>query len=121
MATRWSSGLSIAAAACLLAVAACATPTSMGPGVLRGWGYSQHVLPLTMDLDDVTAVVVHHCDQTWQAKEPYSGLGFYARGGENGLGHIARKYGVREIYYADVETFSVFGFWEETIVHLYGR
>lgn len=40
---------------------------------------------------------------------------------KNGIGTIARKYGIEEIYYADIETISVLGYWTQKRVHVYGR
>ncbi len=39
---------------------------------------------------------------------------------ENSIGSIAKEAGLREIYYADLETFSVLGIWTQYTVHVYG-
>jgi hypothetical protein len=39
---------------------------------------------------------------------------------ENSIGSIAKEAGFREIYYADLETFSVLGVWNQYRVHVYG-
>jgi len=40
----------------------------------------------------------------------------------NGIGEIAKKNGFNEIYYADLEIFSVLGgLWEQDYVHIYGK
>jgi len=39
---------------------------------------------------------------------------------ENSIGSIAKEAGFREIYYADLETFSVLGIWTQYRVHVYG-
>lgn len=39
----------------------------------------------------------------------------------NGLGDIAAKHGMQEIYYADLNIFNIFGIWGQDIVHVYGR
>ena len=39
----------------------------------------------------------------------------------NAVGDIAKKYGIKEIYYADIETFSVLGIWNQYTVHVYGK
>lgn len=42
--------------------------------------------------------------------------------GKNGLGDVARENGIKTIYYADIEQWSVlFGLWQTEIVHIYGR
>jgi hypothetical protein len=40
---------------------------------------------------------------------------------KNGIGEIARKNDIEEIYYADLETFSVLGIWQQRWVHVYGK
>lgn len=40
---------------------------------------------------------------------------------KNGIGTIAKKHGIEEIYYADIETISVLGYWTQKRVHVYGR
>lgn len=39
---------------------------------------------------------------------------------ENSIGSIAKQAGFSEIYYADLETFSVLGIWSQYSVHVYG-
>lgn len=43
------------------------------------------------------------------------------RVGKNGIGDIAREYGLTEIYFADIETLRILGIWEQEFVHVYGR
>jgi hypothetical protein len=40
---------------------------------------------------------------------------------KSGIGTIARKHGIEEIYYADIETTRIFRFWKRERVHIYGR
>lgn len=37
------------------------------------------------------------------------------------IGDIAKKNGMKEIYFADLETFSVLRIWNEYTVHVYGK
>lgn len=37
------------------------------------------------------------------------------------IGDIAKKNGLTEIYFADVETFSILTIWNEHTVHVYGK
>ena len=40
----------------------------------------------------------------------------------NGIGEIAKKNGITDIYFADIETVSVlFGIWQQQYVHIYGK
>ena len=38
-----------------------------------------------------------------------------------GIGDIARQHGLEEVYFADLETLSILGYWEQQWVHIYGR
>ena len=39
---------------------------------------------------------------------------------ENSIGSIAKDAGLKQIYYADIETFSILGIWTQYRVHVYG-
>jgi len=39
---------------------------------------------------------------------------------ENSIGSIAKDAGLSELYYADLETFSILGIWTQYRVHVYG-
>lgn len=39
---------------------------------------------------------------------------------ENSIGTIAKEAGFREIYYADLQTFSILGIWTQYRVRVYG-
>ncbi len=39
---------------------------------------------------------------------------------ENSIGSVAKQAGFTQIYYADLETFSVLGVWTQYRVHVYG-
>ena len=42
--------------------------------------------------------------------------------GTNGIGDVARRNGIKTVYYADIERLRVlFGLWQQNIVHVYGR
>lgn len=41
--------------------------------------------------------------------------------GDNGLGAIAKENGIEEIYYADVQTVSLFRYFRQDYVRVYGR
>ncbi|HJP39939.1 MAG TPA: hypothetical protein QF499_12545 [Gammaproteobacteria bacterium] len=40
---------------------------------------------------------------------------------ENGIGTIAKQHGIEEIYFADIETIMILGYWQQQRVHIYGR
>ena len=39
----------------------------------------------------------------------------------NAVGDIAREHGLSRVWYADLETFSVLGVWNEFTLHVYGE
>lgn len=39
---------------------------------------------------------------------------------ENGIGTIAKKHGINEIYYADIETTRVLWYWRQQRIQVYG-
>jgi hypothetical protein len=39
----------------------------------------------------------------------------------NAIGDIAKKHGIEEIYYADIERLSVLGIWNQYTVYVYGK
>lgn len=41
--------------------------------------------------------------------------------GNNGIGEIARKNGLTEVYFVDIETFRIWNIWEQEFIHVYGR
>lgn len=40
--------------------------------------------------------------------------------GSRGIGEIAKEHGFEEVYYADLETFSLLTVWTRQFVHVYG-
>ena len=39
----------------------------------------------------------------------------------NAIGDIAKKAGLEEVYFADIETLRILGIWTQTWVHIYGK
>lgn len=39
----------------------------------------------------------------------------------NAIGNIARKNGIETVYFADIETLSIFGIWNQHIINIYGE
>lgn len=91
-------------------------------GPLTGLVYSNVRYPLTRDLKPTpmpenTPAFGHII----QVKEPISGYGFYAKVNSNAIGDIAKKNGIKTLYFADQETFSILGIWTTNKVILYGE
>lgn len=39
----------------------------------------------------------------------------------NAIGDVMKRHGLEEVYYADLETFSILGIWNEYTVYAYGK
>lgn len=76
---------------------------------------------MSEDLVNSPVIVVHTGGKIIQVKEPVSGYGFYAQWNSNAIGDIAQRYGLKEVYFADIEIFSILGIWTHKKVHVYGK
>ncbi len=84
--------------------------------ILSGCIYSQTIEPLMTDFDSTSAgdarssgeikTITFYVSVAWD---------------KNGIGTIAKKHGIEEIYFADIETIRVLGYWRRQRVHVYGR
>ena len=78
--------------------------------------------PLTWDLDATPVPRDMPRDaKIIEVREPISGLGINARLNANAIGEIARAHGMKTLYFADQERFSILGIWTSHKVILYGR
>ncbi len=78
--------------------------------------YSHTVSPLTLNFHNTpggdtsgtgnTKTLTYYVDIRWDI---------------NGIGAVARENGIDEIYYADLETLRILGYWRQDWVHVYGR
>ncbi len=83
---------------------------------VSGCIYRHTVQPLTLNFRETpsaireasgnTKKVTYYVDVQWD---------------KNGIGTIARKNGIEEVYYADIETLSVLNYWTQQWVHIYGK
>ena len=111
---RWKN-LSLLAASLLL-LAGC---SSAGP--LPGLLFTHVKYPLTWDLHDTPMPHSSPKDaKIIEIREPISGLGINARLNANAIGEIARDNGIKTLYFADQERFSILGIWTFHKVILYG-
>jgi hypothetical protein len=106
----------------LFSMAVVALLGGCGTGPLVGLVYTNVKMPLTRDLKS-TPVPAHLpvSDRIIEIKEPFSGLGIYARVSSNALGDIARQNGMDPLYFADQQVFSILGIWKTQRVFLYGE
>jgi hypothetical protein len=104
----------ILAPALALLVAGCSNGVLLNSGL-----YSHTVEPLTFNRQPTE--VLEGMDR---ASGGVSHIQFRAGilWGTNGIGEVARKHGMKTVFYADIERLRVFfGIWRRDIVHVYGR
>lgn len=100
----------------VLGLDACAAETP-----LVGLVYTNVKLPLTRDLNNTGMPDgPPHTGRTVEVREPITLLGLSAQVGSNAIGDIARRHGIRHLYFADQEIFNVLGIWRSHRVVLYG-
>ena len=97
------------------------TLSMSGCAPLSGIIYTHTFTPYTQDLHNTPFSETKAGDHVVKIKEPFSGLGLYAEFDSNAIGDIARKYGLTRVHFADLETFSVLGFWTESNIIVYGE
>lgn len=107
----------LVSAAMLILLTGC---SSSGP--LPGFLYTNVTYPLTRDLEASPMPPDMPRDaKIIEVREPFSGLGINARLHANAIGEIARAHGLKTLYFADQERFSILGIWTSHKVILYGR
>jgi hypothetical protein len=96
----------------------CGAVVKNGHAVLAGAVYTRIKFPLTTDLDQTPAAVDAGNGKIVRIKEPFSGYGIYAEFNSNAIGEIAKRHGLKTVYYADIERLSILGIWrhDEVIV-----
>ena len=105
----------------LLIFPGCLTFGKMGSGSLKGYGFKFIRVPLTMNLDNTPFSILQSNGKIIKIEEPFSGYGFYAEFNSNAIGDIAKKHGLKKVYFADLEIFSILGIFEYKEVHIYGE
>lgn len=99
----------------------CLSVRGVGSGSLTGIAYTHIRVPLSEDLVNSPVIVVHSGGKIIQVKEPVSGYGLYAEWNSNAIGDIAQRYGLKKVYFADMEIFSILRIWTHKKVHVYGK
>jgi len=101
--------------------AGCLTFGRMGSGVLKGYVFKFIRVPYTMNLDNTPSTIFQANGKIIKIEEPFSGQGFYAEFSSNAIGDIASKGGLKKVYFADLEIFSILGIFEYQELHIYGE
>jgi hypothetical protein len=116
-------GKKLTGCVCLAALIAlvstgCGAVVKNGHAVLVGAVYTRVKFPLTTDLNQTPAAIDTGGGKIVRIKEPFSGYGIYAEFNSNAIGEIAKRHGLKTVYYADIERLSILGIWrhDEVIV-----
>ena len=99
----------------------CLSVRGVGSNSLTGMVFTHIRVPLSEDLVNSPAIVDHTRGMIVQVKEPVSGYGFYAEWNSNAIGDVAKRSGLKKVYFADMEIFSVLGIWTYRKVYVYGE
>ncbi len=99
----------------------CLSVGPVGSRSLTGIAFTRIKVPLSEDLVNSPVIVIHSEGKIIQVKEPVSGYGIYAKWDSNAIGDIAQRYGLKKVYFADMEIFSILGIWTEEKVIIYGK
>lgn len=89
----------------------------IGAGCTAGILYSHTVQPLTINHLETPIKGAEVQSELKHIQLPYVGIMW----GDATLGDIARKKGLQNLHYADLEILSVLTIWRQYTVHLYGR
>ena len=99
----------------------CLSVGGVGSNSLRGMVFTRIKVPFSEDLVNSPVIEVHRGGKILQVKDPVSGYGFYARWDSNAIGDIAKWYNLKEVYFADMEIFSILGVWRREKILIYGE
>ena len=92
------------------------------PGCRHGFIYSNVTVPVVTNMDKTPRGTKLAAISSKQIKEPYSGLGLSAEWNSRAIGDAARRAGLSKIYYADMQTISVFGgVWKKQKILVMGK
>jgi hypothetical protein len=98
-----------------------ALATVMLAALLSGCGagiiYTHTVTPLSLDLHQTKVVQTDKTGDIKHIQFLYLGVAWDSVA----YGDIAKKNGMNELYFADLETLSVLRIWNQYTVHLYGK
>lgn len=92
-----------------------------GNRVLNGYLYTHIRIPYTINIESTPVPASHAGGNILQINEPFSGYGFYAKLNSNAIGDIAQRHGLKKVYFADIEIFSILGIWRDETIHIYGE
>ena len=102
-------------------LAACLLIACLGS---TGCIYSHTVMPLDVNLNETPVYPGRQGDDSWKTlRIPLIVVPAYVQfdWGSSGIADAAHAQGMTEIYYADLETLSVLGLWQQRWAIVYGK
>lgn len=103
----------------IASIALAATAALFVSGCTHGYVYTHTVRPLSQNHRPTTIVQSSAKGSVKRLDIRVVPLDF--EWSSNAIGDIARKHGMEEVYFADMEIFSIFSVWTQRTVHLYGK
>ena len=97
----------------------CLSVRGVGSNNLTGIVFKHIRVPLSEDLVNSPVIGEHAGGMIVQFYEPVSG--FSVEWNSNAIGDVAKRSGLKKVYFADMEIFSVLGIWTYRKVHVYGE
>jgi hypothetical protein len=91
--------------------------SGMTPGMMSGHIYTHTWQPLTVDMNRTEVGSVNGAGDIKHLALCMASVAWDSAA----IGDIARKQGMKELYFADLETFSVLRIWNQYTVHVYGK
>ncbi|MFO7560649.1 MAG: TRL domain-containing protein [Desulfobacterales bacterium] len=90
--------------------------------LLKGLIYTRVKTPLTKNLNHTPCKTPSGSNGNIVIiKEPFSGYGMYTEIYSNAIGDIAKKNGLKKVYFADQEIYSILGIWTSSTIYVYGE
>lgn len=91
-------------------------------GCMGGVIYTHTVQPLTIDMHRTPVAATEKEGSIKLIKFPplYNSVGLVAWD-DAAIGDVAKKQGMQEVFFADVETFSILSVWNVYTIHVYGK
>lgn len=95
--------------------------STLGETPLPGYIVTYTQFPYTRDLDNTPLADIEQDGKIIRITEPITGYGMYTELKTNAIGDIAGKYGLTEVYFADMEVLSILGIWKYNKLYVYGK
>jgi len=94
----------------------------MCTGCVYGLLYTNTTEPLVLNMDRTPRGPDQAFLDTKQVKGPFSGVNLSAEWNSKAIGDAAKKAGIKKIFYADMQTFSILGgLWKKETVRVRGE